>query len=113
MHEYAEALQAAGAAVHVFEQFGGEDGPWWAHVTYAGKTGWVTGWTSSSPEVDAFLAEFGWDQEPSLHRLAELGTRLLTNVISQQTAERVTSEAARFVRTAGKSLAAPSSSVLR
>lgn len=63
MSGYQEAMEAAGAIVHEFEEFGSYQGDWWAKVTYEGKTGWVTGSYGSCSGCDAFEAEFGWGDE--------------------------------------------------
>lgn len=59
---YQKAMEAAGAIVHDFEQFGSYQGDWWAKVTYNGETGWVRGSYGSCSGCDAFEAEFGWDE---------------------------------------------------
>lgn len=60
---YQEALTAAGATVHSFENFGSYQGDWWAKVTYNNTTGWVTGSFGSCSGCDAFEAEFGWQED--------------------------------------------------
>ena len=61
---YKEALEAAGAKVHAFEEFGSYQGDWWAFVTLAdGKTGWIHGYYGSCSGCDAFEGEFGWHEE--------------------------------------------------
>lgn len=57
---YQEAMQAAGAEVHEFQEFGSYQGDWWAKVTYKGQTGWVTGSYGSCSGCDAFEGEFGF-----------------------------------------------------
>ena len=57
---YSEALKAAGAEVHEFNEFGSYQGDWWAKVTYNEQTGWVTGSYGSCSGCDAFEAEFGY-----------------------------------------------------
>lgn len=57
---YQEAMQAAGAEVHEFNEFGSYQGDWWAKVTYNGQTGWVTGSYGSCSPCDAFEGEFGY-----------------------------------------------------
>lgn len=57
---YQEAMQAAGAEVHEFNEFGSYQGDWWAKVTYKGQTGWVTGYYGSCSGCDAFRGEFGY-----------------------------------------------------
>jgi len=60
---YVKALKAAGATVHVFEQFGSYQGDWWAKVTYEGKTGWIHDYYGSCSGCDAFESTFGWSTE--------------------------------------------------
>ena len=57
---YQEAMQAAGAEVHEFQEFGSYQGDWCAKVTYNGQTGWVTGSYGSCSNCDAFEGEFGY-----------------------------------------------------
>ena len=60
---YQSALEAAGAKILRFEQFGSYQGEWVALVEYKGETGWVMGSYGSCSECDAFESEFGWDAE--------------------------------------------------
>jgi hypothetical protein len=60
---YEQALEAAGAKVLQFEQFGSYQGEWFALVELNGETGWVNGWYGSCTGCDAFEAEFGWNEE--------------------------------------------------
>lgn len=55
---YRYALEAAGAVVHAFEEFGSYQGDWFAKVTHNGVTGWVTGSFGSCSGCDAWSAEF-------------------------------------------------------
>lgn len=57
---YQKALEAAGAVVIVFKEFGTYQGDWWAKVTYRGKHGWVQGSYGSCHACDAFQSEFGY-----------------------------------------------------
>lgn len=57
---YLEAMEAAGAKVKAFEEFGSYQGDWWALVEYEGRRGWVTGSYGSCSGCDAFEAEFSW-----------------------------------------------------
>lgn len=60
---YQEALEAAGAEVLEFEQFGSYQGDWWAKVRYEGQEGWVNGAYGSCSGCDSFEAEFGYGDE--------------------------------------------------
>lgn len=68
---YRETLEAAGAEVLEFEEFGSYQGDWWAKVFYQGESGWVQGSYGSCRGCDAFEAEFGWaDADCAAHRYA-------------------------------------------
>lgn len=60
---YGKALEAAGAELHEFEQFGSYQGDWWALVTYNGTKGFVHGSYGSCSVCDAFEGEFGYGAE--------------------------------------------------
>lgn len=78
---YQEALEAAGAEVHDFKEFGCYQGEWYAYVTYQGETGVVTGSYGSCSGCDAFDAEFGWEdskKDDYQQRLAAFGETYLT-----------------------------------
>lgn len=60
---YAEAMEAAGANVLEFENFGSYQGEWWALVTYNGLTGFVNGSFGSCSGCDAFEREFGYGED--------------------------------------------------
>lgn len=60
---YAQAMEAAGATVLAFEQFGCYQGDWFALVDYNGERGWVQGGYGSCSGCDAFEAEFGWYED--------------------------------------------------
>lgn len=108
---YRESLEAAGATVHQFKEFGSYQGDWWAKVTVDGKDGWINGSYGSCTGCDSFQAEFGWDDEPQCgdHRygpevkdcqlcdamakvyrikLAQFGKRYTDNVLTQEEAEK-------------------------
>lgn len=56
---YREALEAAGATVHQFKEFGSYQGDWWALVTTpSGARGWIRGGYGSCSGCDAFQSEF-------------------------------------------------------
>jgi hypothetical protein len=61
---YQNALEAAGATVHDFTEFGSYQGTWLARITYNGITGWIEGSYGSCSGCDAFQAEFGWNDLP-------------------------------------------------
>lgn len=105
---YYQALEAAGAKVHSFEQFGSYQGDWWALLTFNGVTGWVNGSYGSCSGCDAFEGEMGsfsshyhgekyvWGLEDMLDgcencqtykiKLAEFGMAYLGNILSQEDA---------------------------
>lgn len=58
---YKQALEAAGAVVVEYEQFGTYQGDWFALVDYNGERGWVRGSYGSCSGCDAFDAEFGYN----------------------------------------------------
>lgn len=57
---YKEAMEAAGAEVIAYEEFGSYQGDWWAKVLYKGEIGWVKGSFGSCCGCDAFQAEFDY-----------------------------------------------------
>lgn len=70
---YQSALEAAGATVHVFEQFGSYQGDWWAKVTLPdGRKGWISGAYGSCSGCDAFEGEFGYSAHCDDHYGNEL-----------------------------------------
>jgi hypothetical protein len=60
---YREALEAAGATVHAYEEFGSYQGRWYARVTYKGETGWINDWHGSCTGCDAFEADVGYERD--------------------------------------------------
>jgi hypothetical protein len=88
---YKEALEAAGAKVLAFKEFGTWQGDWWALVEYQGKRGWIHDYFGSCSGCDAFEAEFGWD-EPTPQELAEFGKRYLDDIKTQEEAEQEVSK---------------------
>lgn len=87
---YKQALEAAGAQVVSFQEFGSYQGDWFAKVVYQGKTGWVSGYYGSCSGCDAFEAEFGWndDEKPDYQtRLATFGKEYLDDIKTQEEAE--------------------------
>ena len=57
---YSEALEAAGAKIIAFQEFGSYQGDWFAFVEYQGKRGWVQGSYGSCSGCDAFQSEFDY-----------------------------------------------------
>ena len=60
---YEEAMEAAGAQVLAFKEFGSYQGEWWAKLLYEDKTYWVNGSYGSCSGCDAFQSEFGCQDE--------------------------------------------------
>lgn len=111
---YAGALEAAGAVVHAYEEFGSYQGDWWALVTYNGERGWVNGGFGSCSGCDSLQGEFEynfgepyeWDADyrerrpkspekiaEEIARFADFGRSYLEDaLIGQDEAERKASE---------------------
>jgi hypothetical protein len=67
---YQEALEAAGATVRAFQEFGSYQGDWWAFVALPdGKHGWINGSYGSCSVCDAFQSEFDDDEKCESHQL--------------------------------------------
>lgn len=86
-NDYVRALEAAGAEILAFEEFGSDQGDWWAKVVYRGQTGWINGSYGSCSGCDAFQSEFGWNADQSPQRLAAFGERYLDEILTQEAAE--------------------------
>lgn len=56
---YKNALEAAGAEVIKFQEFGSYQGDWLALVKFQNRYGWVRGYYGSCSGCDAFKSEFG------------------------------------------------------
>lgn len=113
---YRSALQAAGAKVKAFQDFGSYQGDWYALVEYNGETGWVHGWYGSCSGCDSFEGEFGYGMPESVgmnfydeetgewrdaiqedvdayrERLAAFGRTYLDGLLSQKAVEKIASE---------------------
>lgn len=113
---YQQAIEAAGARILAFEQFGSYQGDWYALVDFNGKRGWVRGSYGSCSGCDAFAAEFDygdacnvgeeiWDRETSDYRkateadvsaykakLADFGSQYLGDLLTQEEAEKRAAE---------------------
>ena len=87
---YEQALEAAGARVLAFQEFGDWQGSWVALVECQGQRGWVQGAFGSCDHCDSFEAEFSWDSdfacEDVQERLAQFGRGYLDDLL---TAEQV------------------------
>lgn len=106
---YQQAMEAAGARILAFEQFGSYQGEWYALVDFDGQRGWVNGSYGSCSGCDAFESEFGWvepgtvgdeiwdgtDYRPATEadvagyrrRLADFGRQYLAHPLTQEEAE--------------------------
>lgn len=62
---YYHALEAAGARVIEFEEFGSYQGDWYALVEYNNEIGWINGSYGSCSGCDSFESEFGYGSEPT------------------------------------------------
>jgi hypothetical protein len=60
---YRLALEAAGAKVLGYGEFGDWQGSWLAKVEYKNETGWIEGSFGSCSYCDAFEGEFGYYHE--------------------------------------------------
>lgn len=77
---YREALEAAGAKVEAFEEFGSYQGDWIAKVEINGKRGWVHDYYGSCSGCDAFEAEFSYRNEETPEKLAAFGKTYLDDL---------------------------------
>lgn len=86
---YQEAMEADGAEVLAYKEFGSWGGTWLAKVKYGGVVGWVTGSYGSCPGCDAFEAEFGCsyqDKPDYKERLALFGRSYLQHMMTPEEA---------------------------
>ena len=87
---YQQALEAAGARVIAFQDFGDWQGSWVALVEYQGQRGWVQGAFGSCSMCDAFQEQFDWDSDFTCQdvqeQLAQFGRTYLDDL---QTTEQV------------------------
>ena len=85
---YEQALEAAGARVLAFQEFGDWQGSWLALVEYQGQRGWVQGSYGSCDYCDAFQSEFSWDSDFACQdvqeRLAQFGRDYLDDLQSTE-----------------------------
>ena len=118
MSNYRAALEAAGATVHAFKEFGSYQGEWYADVTFRGERGWINGAYGSCSVCDAFEAECDYSEGDGCdaHRyakredclgckasdaayrahLSEFGRVYLDAMITQGQAERNAAEYAQY-----------------
>lgn len=84
--DYKDALEAAGAIIHDYIEFGDYQGSWFAIVSYKGSGGLIRGSYGSCSGCDAFQAEF-MDEYENLsdkelkEKLKEFGKGYLNNEI--------------------------------
>ena len=81
MSGYQRAMEAAGASVPAFAEFGSYQGDWWAVVIYEGKVGYVNGSYGSCSGCDAFECEFGWGNDETPEKLAAFGREYLDQIM--------------------------------
>lgn len=111
---YQIAMEAAGAEVTAFQEFGSYQGDWFAKIKHNGETGWVHGTYGSCSGCDSFQAEFSCDDddygcaeqnheynkqpdcptcqarsERYQQRLANFGSGYLTSLMTQDEAENI------------------------
>ena len=92
---YESAMEAAGAVVHVVEQFGDYQGTAWAKVTHEGNTGWVSysyGSCSGRDAWEGFRSDFGYNDD-------------LSPIMTQEEAEAAASKNSAWDTEADKVLA--------
>lgn len=75
---YQAALEAAGATVHDYREFGSYQGDWFAIVSYKGTNGVIQGAFGSCSGCDAFEGEFegSYPQDDTPEELEELAGRM-------------------------------------
>lgn len=114
---YKDALIAAGAIVHAFKSFGSFQGDWYAKVEYNGRKGWIRDYYGSCSWCDPLEGEFENVQKPEEIngiyivdfqqvpqdvflkaqkeydlKLASFGLQYLSEIITQEEAEKIASE---------------------
>lgn len=77
---YIKALRAAGAVVHDWRAFGTWQGDIWAHVTFDGRTGFVSIGYGSCSGCDPWEMEFCCD-DPTDEQIAEFGRQYLDEIL--------------------------------
>lgn len=65
---YESTLEAAGAEVLSFKEFGSYQGEWLAKVNFNNEIGWVRGYYGSCSGCDALQAEFNYTDEPEFYQ---------------------------------------------
>lgn len=94
---YKESMEAAGATVHDFKEFGSYQGDWWARVTLPdGREGWINGSYGSCSGCDAFEAEFSWSDETCAEHSYEHGPHVDACEDCQKAKKTRTEQLARF-----------------
>ncbi len=83
---YKRSLEAAGAKVLAFSEFGTYSGDWWAHIEYKGQTGWAHGSYGSCGGCDAFESEFGDSTVVSPRKLVSFAKEYLDDIFTDKEA---------------------------
>ena len=52
-------LEAAGAEILNYKEFGDDQGSWWAKINFEGKEQWIHGWYGSCESCDDIIGELG------------------------------------------------------
>lgn len=87
---YTEAIEAAGAKVLAFNEFGNSLGHWWAKIEIESKQSWIHGEYGSCPGCDDFdnsVSRFLGKPEYN-QKLIEFGKELLDRKFTQKQAEK-------------------------
>lgn len=96
---YTEALEAAGATVHRFEEYGAYHGVWMAHVTLPdGCEGFILDYYGSCSGCDAYVGSFGYsgsDDTPT-EKLVEFGASYFAQILTREEALAKCAESADF-----------------
>jgi hypothetical protein len=92
---YREALEAAGAEILAYSEFGTMQGDWCALVNYDGVSRWINGYFGSCSGCDAFSNEFDYvdtETQEYQEKLAAFGKTYIDAWFTQEEAERHASE---------------------
>ena len=98
MSNYVKALEAAGAEVLAYEEFGSYQGTWFAKVKYNDVVGWVTDHFGSCSGCDHFYDQVGyepWDEADSpayQEKVKTFGREYLDQILTTEKALEKASE---------------------